>query len=184
VIKRILKKINHKLLGLSFIVLLLMSSVLKAEMNEESKAAISLRIAVCKRALTFERAFYKKDSVYLALVYDDLDEEYINNLLNEFNDNNIVMKPIKFENIESRLSDFDGVYFEQSVDAEKLSTLVKSNHKLSVTNAKDFVEEGYATLGVFFDEGKIKILINQKSANAEQKEFFGEILPLSEIIDE
>ena len=156
---------------------------LEAAPKNDSKAALSLRIAVCKRALVYEKALYKKDTISLALVYEDLNSDKLNDLLTEFSDNIIKVEPVHENDLPQRLSEFDVVYYENSVDIDKLSDLTKAHHLLSVTRVSDYVKSGKATLGIFFNDGKIKILINSTSAKAEQKEFFGEILSLSEIIE-
>ncbi len=175
-------KIHFKWWG-AFVALLLLIQPAFAGSEKESKAAISLRVAVCKRAMVYEKELYKKESIKMALLCDNMDKDYQDILQKEFNDDLIDIQPVLKKEFTDNAGRYDVVYYECSEHAEEFSELSKQHHLLSVTNLRQQVEDGMATLGVFFQDGKIRILINTSSAKAEKKEFFGDILSLSEMID-
>jgi len=154
----------------------------KAFAAQESGAALSLRIAVCKRAFAYEKTLCKLDEIRVAVLHND--NEQGTRLTSEFDEpGKISAEMISLEALQENPENYHVVYFEEGIDdVDTIRKILSEHNILSLTSSKNVVEAGEASLGVFFEDGKVSILINEQSIKSEEKKFFGEILSLAKVL--
>lgn len=172
-----------KLILLIVVVQSLFTGAICIAQDQESAAARSLRVAVLKRILAYEKRLSKQNVVNLALLYDnDERAKDIRIIAEEFKDAGINVSPISTSAFKSEAKKYDAVYVSSPVDARDTHKTAVSNGVLTLTNSADAVKSGLATVCVILDDGKPVIYINKNSAQEEKREFPGEILALSTVI--
>lgn len=172
-----------KLILVIVVVQSLIGGALCVAQDQESAAARSLRVAVLKRILVFEKRLSKQKMVNLALLYDNDDQaKDIRIVAEEFKDAGINVSPISTSAFKTDAKKYDVVYVSSQIDARDSHKTAVSNGVLTLTNSADAVKSGLATVCVILDDGKPVIYINKNSAQEEKREFSGEILSLSTVI--
>ncbi|NTW48961.1 MAG: hypothetical protein HGB19_04365 [Chlorobiales bacterium] len=173
----------NKLILFLVVGILFTASVCNAQ-DQESAAARSLRVAVMKRVLVFEKKLGVQKIVRLAVLYNDNDQvKNMQVIAEEFRDPGINVSPVSVLTFKNEAKKYDAVYVDASIDARDPHKVSMSQGLLSLTNSRKAVQSGLATVGVVLEDGKPVIIINKRSAQEEKREFLAEILALSTIIE-